>query len=256
LYPTDAFKTFVGFGHGKWYFATWSNEYRTLTSSTFNRGFAGVVIAILGVDTDPISVDTPPGRSPPLMIVSLRDDSRIDFHFIDFERDGEGKVTYDGSATGAGLRITWGLDSAHNYLAWFFAESKAISLGMKDDSSLVVVVFPWPDDIGSPIISEIALNPEKGYLLTAEFMTPLRIMLTSYTYPGGEITDAAIIMFFDNYGILGARVLAPVTKGSTSYELKGQIPAISGQASNHLGQRLVGTRLEDIGIFPKDVQIL
>jgi hypothetical protein len=69
--------------------------------------------------------------------------------------------------------------------------------------------------------------------------------------------DAAIIMFFDNYGILamGARVMAPVTKRSTSYELKGQIPAISGQASKPLGMK-VGARFEDIGIFPKDVEIL
>jgi hypothetical protein len=63
-------------------------------------------------------------------------------------------------------------------------------------------------------------------------------------------------MFFDNYGILGARVMAPVTKESTSYELKGQIPAISGQASKPLGMRKVGARFEDIGIFPRDVEIL
>ncbi|KAJ7903062.1 hypothetical protein B0H13DRAFT_1882322 [Mycena leptocephala] len=70
--------------------------------------------------------------------------------------------------------------------------------------------------------------------------------------------DAAIIMFFDNYGILamGARVMAPVTKRSTSYELKGQISAISGQASKPLGMKKVGARFEDIGIFPKDVEIL
>jgi hypothetical protein len=63
-------------------------------------------------------------------------------------------------------------------------------------------------------------------------------------------------MFFNNYGVLGARVLAPKTKkpeDSTSYELKGQIPAIAGQAVNQMWYRKVGAISEDVIIFPKDV---
>jgi hypothetical protein len=252
LHSTDTFKTFVGLGHGKWYFGTWSNEYRTLTPTTVEMAPKpeGVIIALLGVDTDPLRGYT---RARPLMIVTLYGDL-LHLNFFNFTRDELGKVASTRSMSLLERPITWGLSSVHDYLAWFFAESNLITLGIRDDSSIVVVVFPWPD--ASPVVSEITLNPDKGYLLNAPFMEPLRTMLTSYTYPGGETTDAAIIMFFDNYGILGARVMAPVTKGSTSYELKGQIPAISGQASKPLGTRKVGARFEDIGIFPKDVQIL
>ncbi|KAJ7922002.1 hypothetical protein B0H13DRAFT_2413373 [Mycena leptocephala] len=252
LYSTDAYKTFVGLGEENWYFATWSSEYSTLTPTTVEMAPKpeGVIIALLGVDTDPLRGYT---RARPLMIVTLYGDL-LHLNFFSFTRDELGKVASTRSLSLLERPITWGLSSVHDYLAWFFAKSNLITLGIRDDSSIVVVVFPWPD--ASPVVSEITLNPDKGYLLNAPFMEPLRTMLTSYTYPGGETTDAAIIMFFDNYGILGARVMAPVTKGSTSYELKGQIPAISGQVSKPLGTRKVGARFEDIGIPPKDVQIL
>lgn len=81
--------------------------------------------------------------------------------------------------------------------------------------------------------------PQK--LVTANFMRPVSFV------DAGTI-DAAdgwptIMEAFDNYGILGSRLVSPVkdTNGSYKYQLKGQTPALAGQMSTGLGWSDFGT---------------
>ena len=68
-------------------------------------------------------------------------------------------------------------------------------------------------------------------------------------------TDACILSFFDNHGILGVRMIVPLTAtGTFTYEFKGQTPAIAGQLSSGLGWRAQnltgrGEPSEAIGFF-------
>ena len=92
--------------------------------------------------------------------------------------------------------------------------------------------------IRAPVAGPIALDSKVSNLLTAELRDPLYTVHADYTYPDGSTTNAAIIAFFENYGIVGARTLAPKkAKGSLEYELKGQKTNIAGQRSTTLGQR-------------------
>lgn len=52
-----------------------------------------------------------------------------------------------------------------------------------------------------------------------------------------NMSSNAIMTIFDNYGVAGARLLAPIApSGTYTYELKGQTPAIAGQHSTSLGE--------------------
>ena len=70
-------------------------------------------------------------------------------------------------------------------------------------------------------------------------MTPVYTAQTTYTFPSSKTkTKGAIISLFDNYGIIGARLVGPESpKGSFKYELKGQNGAIVGQRSGTIGGR-------------------
>ncbi|KAF7335120.1 Phosphatidylcholine-hydrolyzing phospholipase [Mycena venus] len=270
LHSTDTYQTFVGFGKGTLYFATYSKGYTAFSHSWVTLELKEnpnllkyTIFAVVGVDTDPVNRPTGSGPAPrPLMFVTVNGD-RMKFDFLSFTRE-KGKLQLSASSV-VEYPIIW---RANTYLGWFFAASKVITLGMQsgvNEASLVVVVFPW-NNIKVPVVSKISLSTDKGSLLSAPFMVPVRTMLTSYTYPDGntadgeiipgETTDSAIIMFFDNYGILGARVLAPKKNAADSeYELKGQIPAIAGQAVNATGwNKKVGTISENISVFQKDVK--
>ena len=69
-------------------------------------------------------------------------------------------------------------------------------------------------------------------------MYPVYATQAPYSFSDGLKTEAGILGFFDNYGILGARMIAPVSgTGTYKYEFKGQTPAIAGQLSSGLGWR-------------------
>ncbi|CAH0016129.1 unnamed protein product [Clonostachys rhizophaga] len=109
----------------------------------------------------------------------------------------------------------------------------------------------------APVVSEIQLDPKMGTLFTAEFMEPLYTAQTTFTYANtGHRTSAAIMSFFDNYGIIATRIIAPeASRGTYKYALMGQDSAIAGQRSTTLGERrkdLMGLRrkTQRIGIMP------
>lgn len=108
---------------------------------------------------------------------------------------------------------------------------------------LLVVVFAGRTDcrFADPVISTIALDPARGDMMTAEFMVPISTVQSSYTYEYGEKTEVAITSFFDNYGVMGARIVAPVrARGTLEYEFKGQNGALAGQRATFLDQRIGG----------------
>ena len=111
-----------------------------------------------------------------------------------------------------------------------------------DNLIIQILVFPGLETglFGDPVVSPITLDPEIGSLLVGEFMKPVFITRADYTNEdGGWKSDKAIMSFFDNYGVLGVRVLGPLKeKGELRYELKGQIPAIAGQrvGGMHVGE--------------------
>lgn len=156
------------------------------------------------------------------------------------------------------FKVTW---SGNNYLTWFLSDVDAdgnldlIGLVTADDGSLTVLAFKPKLDESSgfepPVISSIASN--KGNLLTAPFMIPLVARQAAYKFPGTTYqVDSGILMAFDNYGMLGVRVLRPKSySGTLEYDIGGQLPAVAGQQSATLGQvtRLFETAKEAIGLF-------
>lgn len=144
--------------------------------------------------------------------------------------------------------ITWHGLIENDYLLWFLHDVNGDGVldlvAYCSDASIVfidVVVFPGLKDgtFGKPVISPIAVDSNIGRLFTAGFMTPLYTTQASYTYPGtgGKTTTGAVMSFFDNYGIIGARIVAPVGGGSYAYMLAGQDGAISGQRALTIGSR-------------------
>ncbi|KAI1454127.1 hypothetical protein F4805DRAFT_469599 [Annulohypoxylon moriforme] len=157
------------------------------------------------------------------------------------------------------IKVTW---FGQNYLTWFLSDingdgnSDLVGV-VADDSngSLTVLAFkPKLDEksgFESPIASKI--TSDKGPLLTASFMKPILAGQAAYRFPDspGKV-DSGILMAFDNYGIMGVRLLRPKrNSGTLSYEISGQLPAIAGQMSASLGQatRLFETGKEAIGLF-------
>jgi hypothetical protein len=154
--------------------------------------------------------------------------------------------------------VTW---PSSNYLTWFLSDVDAdgnldlVGLVAADDGSLRVLAFkPKADESGgfeAPVVSSIV--SDRGTLLTAPFMTPIMARQAKYKFPGTDYqVDAGILMAFDNYGILGVRLLRPKSySGTLEYEIAGQLPAVAGQVSAALGQvaRLFETAAETVGLF-------
>lgn len=156
------------------------------------------------------------------------------------------------------FKATW---SGQNYLTWFHSDVDAdgkldlVGLVAANDESLTVLAFkPKPDEFSgfeSPIISRI--TSDKGTLLTAPFMEPISAGQAAYRFPNFTYqVDSGILMAFDNYGVMGIRLLRSKSyNGTLSYEVGGQLPAVAGQISAALGQvtRLFETKKEAVGLF-------
>jgi len=177
----------------------------------------------------------------------------------------DGTITFYSKPSIQEFPITWRGFIEQDYLLWFVedvnGDGYADLVTYTSDASnmfLDVVIFPSKADgtFGSPIVSPILLDPQIGTLLTGEFMRPLYTTRASYTYPAtGQRTSVGIMSFFDNYGIIATRVLAPESPGSFKYVLKGQDSAISGQRSLTIGERPekwmgLNRKVQQVGIVP------
>ena len=253
----------MGYGNNRtssyWYFASWKDNYTKTVTSRIDEPGALPAQALLPDPGAGRLVRVHYGRRIPVS-KQLR---------IDVQRpiwnDTSKSVVFSGPLQSQNFEITWPAFLEDTYLLWLLTDVNGD--GYKDlvaytsqENNIIqnVIVFPGQHNgtFSGPVVSPITLDPSVGSLLSAEFMLPLKTVQAQYTYKDGSSTDAGIMAFFDNYGIVGARMLAPKTaKGTYKYEFKGQNPSIAGQRSTTLGERKgtwmgLNKKTEVIGLLP------
>ena len=261
--PTDTYSTISGYGRdratktGNWYFAKWQSKY---------------------TDGDVTHVSEPDAPTAQAML-SDSDSSHIIRLSYGQHYDESGGLRLDviqlipntvGDVESIAILSSKVFDMSslglleRDYLSWYLCDvtgdghkNPVAYTSSEDNENLRVIVFPWESDVsfGTPIISPITLDPNKGTLMTRDFMSPMKSFQAEYTYADGTTTSAGILAFFENYEIIGARIIAPRTStGTLEYEFKGQNPSIAGQRSTTLGDR-PGTwmgldrRAESVGLL-------
>lgn len=172
---------------------------------------------------------------------------KLQIEIITLVRAEDGNISISASSSPP-VDITWHGLIEKDYRLWFLHDVDGDGIldlvAYCSDASLIfidVVVFPGSKDgtFKSPVVSPIVLDSAVGRLFTAEFMKPLYTTQARYTYPGGGngSTSGAIMSFFENYGIVGCRIVVPVGGGRYTYMLGGQDGAIAGQRALTLGTR-------------------
>ena len=264
---TDSFSTVVGYSSGsatvsagKWYFSSWKNGYSETSFTTLSEPITRRPQVLLS--------DSATGRI--IRIFYGKDypgSDSIQLDVIRPKRDEKsGAIVFDRTPDSQRISISWRGLIERDYLLWFVhdvdGDGFADLVAYTSDASntfLNVVVFPSKADglFKAPVVSPIQVDPSIGKRFTAAFMQPLYTTRATYTYAAtGETTTGAILSFFDNYGIIAARMIAPgASRGSFRYELKGQEPAIAGQRALTLGERPgnwmgLDRRTQRIGIVP------
>lgn len=259
IQPTDNFSTFAACGYNEaskntsWYFSNWSSGYNTPNISEFTEELAFPAQMIL---SGKLGTGGSNNRIVRLFYgptFPTKDQIRIDV--VNPVRDSDGKINPNLGTKTQTFPITWPAVEPSYYLTWFLVDVDGNNLldlvafvmdhhSKKHHSRLNVVVFPGQADLtfGTPIVTNIKFDNKEGTLFDAAFMKPINASQAQYTYTNilndPPVSNAAIMSTFDYFGILGARILAPVSAtGSFNYEMKGQTPAIAGQPSVGLGQR-------------------
>ena len=260
----DSFSTIVGYSSGphsgKWYFCSWKSEYKETIFTTLSETNARRAQALLS--------DPDHNRLIRIFYGQLNPNvTTIQLDMLQPKRnEKDGTIVFDEKPSVQEFNITWRGLIEEDYLLWFVHDVNGDGyvdlVAYTSDASnmsLDVVVFPSRADgtFDPPVVSPIQLDPQIGELLTGEFMRPLYTMQATYTYPVTEQrTAGAIMSFFNNYGIIAARIIAPETvRGSFKYELKGQDSAIAGQRSSTMGERPdkwmgLNKKTQQIGIVP------
>lgn len=227
---------------GIWHFIHWSTGYNKSEVTTITEPGAYPAQALLADPDTSRLFRIHYGRS----YSTISRDLRIDT--FETARDvTTGSTIFKNSAKSQSWPITWPATQEEDYLLWQLSDIDGD--GIKDLAAYTsqehnifvnVIVFPGTSTGGfdHPVISAITLPEDIALRVTADFMTPWSTSRSSYTYPGGQTTDAAFTAFFDNFGLVGARIVAPVSvRGTFKYELKGQAGSIAGQRANFLGTR-------------------
>ncbi|KAJ9638282.1 hypothetical protein H2199_006969 [Coniosporium tulheliwenetii] len=274
MHTRDNHETFVGFGYNNisststWQFFSWSSNYSKRHVSTVSEAIGVPAQALLSG-----SLGASDGDNRIIRIFYGQDHPNPDSLDIDIlhpVRSSSGRVSIPDPPISRSFPVTWEAVSEEDYLFWFLSDVNQdgridlvalVSL----ENQFTVLVFPGLRNgtFGTPVVSEITLDPDRGSLMSAPWMRIIKVSQAEYTYTSGsrnvandrtkgldydsqqpirsfdsQTTDAAIMMFFDNYGILGTRLLAPVrSAGTYFYELKGQTPSIAGQPTQAIGWR-------------------
>jgi hypothetical protein len=225
---TDSFSTLVGYSSGplstspgKWYFCSWKSNYQETAFTTLSETNARRAQALLSDPDSNRLIRIFYGKRNPKV-------ATIELDILLPNRDEKnGTITFDSAPSIQEFPITWRGLIEQDYLLWFVddvnGDGYADLIAYTSDASnlfLDVIVFPSRADgtYDSPVVSPIQLDPKIGNLMTGEFMRPLSTTQSSYTYPDtGKRTSAGIMSFFDNYGIIGTRIIAPESPGAFKY---------------------------------------
>lgn len=230
-----------------WNFTSWSNGYSRISTDSFSTMTAfpvqTILTGVLGSDSQNASiVQLYYGNTFPIP-------NHIGVEVVQPSQDPSGKISLPSPRSNQEFPITWPAHQSSEYLLWFLSDvngdgyTDIVAYTSNDsNTTLTVIVFPGRagGDFAAPVWSEITLPASKGSLFTSSFMYPVQARQAAYTYSSRDniSTDAGILGFFDNYGILGVRMIAPVNAtGTFAFEFKGQTPAIAGQLSTGLGWR-------------------
>lgn len=248
LFPGDSNPHFLAYGHDAntkktfWYVSSWSGGYATQSVAQYDEVLRFPAQALLTAklqssDQSDSIVRLFYGQSFP-----IKSSLRIDILVPSLSSSNE--ITFTTNVTTV-VTIPLGVISTESYLTWFIEDVNGD--GYADLVTLInptsalnvelnVVVFPGTSNgtFGAPVVSPISLDSSKGTLLTAAFMSSVKVHRAEYVYPAtNETSKASILAVFDNFGIIGVRMLAPVQPtGSYQYEFKGQVPAVAGQSLN------------------------
>jgi hypothetical protein len=142
--------------------------------------------------------------------------------------------------------VTWGNPSNAQYLKWLLLDVNEngcpdlVALINTDDSTLTTVVFPnIPGQFfNNPTVTTINIP---NSLFNPTFFQSVLVKPAVYEYPSTKVrVKTAILHLFDNYQLLGGRLLAPTEPRSFNYELKGQTPSIAGQTTVGSGSQYPG----------------
>ena len=232
-------------GQTMWNFTYWSNGYSTISTNTVVTSTPFPVQTIL---TGSLGSDAPNNSIIQLYYgETFPFPRRIGVEVVQPIEDLSGQVNLPAPCFKISFRISWPARNSFEYLLWFLSDVDGDGFAdivgyasSQSNTTLNVVVFPGKAGckFADPIVSTITIPSEKGTLFTSSFMYPVHARQAPYSYSGTLRTEAGILSYFDNYGILGARMIAPVSDtGTYIYEFKGQTPAIAGQLSSGLGWR-------------------
>ena len=239
--------TVVGYGingtnRGTWYFINWKDGYDKTEISTIVEAGSSPAQAVLADPETSRIFRIHYGRRYSTVSRTLRIDT------LETTRNTtSNEVMFRSAAKSQPWEIIWPATQEEDYLMWNLVDVNGDSV--KDlvaytageyNINVNVIVFPGLSSggFGDPVVSAITLPERIALRVTADFMQPWSTFQSSYTYPNGERTNAAFTAFFDNFGLVGARIVAPVNaKGTFQYEIKGQAGSIAGQRSNFLGMR-------------------
>ena len=239
--------TVVGYGingtnRGTWHFINWKDGYDKIEISTITEAAFSPAQAVLADPETSRIFRIYYGRRYSTVSRTLRVDT------LETTRNTTtNEAMFKSAAKSQPWEIVWPATQEEDYLKWNLVDVNGD--GVKDlvaytadgdNINVNVIVFPGLISGGfrDPVVSAITLPEKIALRVTADFMRPWSTSHSSYTYPNGERTNAAFMAFFDNFGLVGARIVAPVNaKGTFQYEIKGQTGSIAGQRSNFLGTR-------------------
>ena len=109
-----------------------------------------------------------------------------------------------------------------------------------ETAALSTIVFPRGPKHGflPPIVKPVKI-PEGVPTVTAPFLQTLRVQQTSFiSRKTGARAQGGLLQLFDDFGTLGARLLAPASgDDGLSYEVVSQNPALAGHSSDVIGWR-------------------
>jgi len=248
------------------YFSLWSSDYSTQWANTLPANASFPVQALL---TSPSLISSNTQIVTRLFYGStypVANQLRIDTLLVTSNGPAGSTIQTLSSQT---FTITWTNVESSQYLSWTFEDVSGDGypdliayISSKTNTAFQTVVFPsipgssnQIKGFNTPIISNISFPLSITNFWAGGFMTNAKTVGTGYRFEDGAVSGAGVLSFWDNLGVLGVRMAAPVSgKGGAEFELKGQTPGIAGQVSAGLGSnegvvKVMGTGapLEELG---------